>query len=140
MMGSASTMNALAWPFIDAAKAASSSSGLRTSTGWSVTLRAWDTRCASWRRGVLAGLAGFQSKAMRESLGTVSVSSSTHFPPNQAGIAEDGPVTCLRGQMKLATSASPTGSRRLTVTMGISHSLHGTGRLPVRRDDDFDLE
>src|SRR5688500_16796415 len=55
------------------------------------------------------GLAGFHNAAIRETLGSVSLSSSSCLPTTSA-VIEDVPVTFVPGRARLAINPVPTGS------------------------------
>ena len=65
-----------------------------------------------------AWICGSQSTATRESLGTVSLSSSNRLPANTAPMSVN-PVTFPPGRGRLSTSPAATGSTPLKKTMGI---------------------
>src|SRR5215510_5730560 len=67
---------------------------------------------------MLPGLAGFQSKAMRDTFGTTPLSSSI-FLPTRSGAIIDSPVMFPPGRPRLATSPLATGSSTSPMTMGI---------------------
>ena len=59
-----------------------------------------------------------KDRAILETRGTVSFSSSTHLPPSEPSIVEK-PVALPPGRAKLATKPLPTGSETVAKTMGM---------------------
>src|SRR2546422_2250073 len=67
---------------------------------------------------ILEGSSGSSSTAMRDTLGNVSLSSSSRLPA-KSSVSAASPVMFAPGRAKLAINPLPTGSVTLVMTMGI---------------------
>jgi len=111
-------MSAPTCALVTVAKAASISSRLRTGCDDSRRLSPGARAFISWRLLAPQRLAGFQMMPTLEALGTVSLTSWSHFPLKLSPTAKESPVILPPGRARLWTNPEPTGSPD-TVTMGV---------------------
>src|SRR6266404_4239308 len=118
VVGLDSTHTASGRSRVAALSATSSSSGLRSSTGSSVTVSAEAAARASLNSRAFTGLAGFQMIATRAARGTASLRISSRLAASSTANRVI-PVTLPGGRDKFGTRPVPTGSPTPTNTMGI---------------------
>src|SRR5712692_8946445 len=115
-------MSAPTRALVTVAKAASMSSALRTGSDERRRLSPGASASISFRLAAPLRLVGFQMMPTREALGTVSLTSWSHFPLKFSPRANESPVMFPPGRARLWANPEPTGSPD-TETTGVAMRL-----------------